>query len=172
MAKLDDYLQRKAAALAARQADFTAKPQAALVRIQATGSVAGNTGIRPIRMGNYTVISDSAPGLAGHSLGPTAPEMLLGAMASCLVHTYLLQAALLDIPLDSVEIEVNGALDFTGAVGLPFEGVLKLEQMSYTPKIVSPASAETIQRLHEAVEVACAVLNTVRYPVQVVRNNS
>ncbi len=103
MAKLDNYLERKAAVLAERRADFTAKPEAALVKLKATAHVAGNTGVRPVRMGDYIVISDSAPGLAGHSLGPTAPEMLLGALASCLVHTYLLQAALLDIPLDSVE---------------------------------------------------------------------
>jgi uncharacterized OsmC-like protein len=171
MAKLDSYLERKAAVLADRRTDFTAKPEAALVRLKATSYVAGNTGVRPVRMGDYVVISDSAPGLAGHSLGPTSPEMLLGALASCLVHTYLLQAALLNIPLDSVEIEVTGALDMTGAVGLPYEGPLKLEGIHYKPRLESPAGPEAFQRLHAAVENACAVLNTVRNPVEVVRTD-
>ena len=169
MAKLDSYLERKAAVLADRRADFTAKPEAALVKLKVTSHVAGNTGVRPVRMGDYVVISDSAPGLAGHSLGPTSPEMLLGALASCLVHTYLLQAALLEIPLDRVEIEVTGALDMTGAVGLPYEGPLKLESIRYKPTLASPAGPEAFQRLHTAVEQACAVLNTVRNPVEVVR---
>jgi len=169
MAKLDHYLERKAAVLAERRADFTAKPEAALVKLKATAHVAGNTGVRPVRMGDYIVISDSAPGLAGHSLGPTAPEMLLGALASCLVHTYLLQAALLDIPLDSVEVEINGAFNMAGAVGMPQPDPLKLEGISYKPTLVSPAPADVLQRLHAAVEHTCAVLNTLRSPVDVVR---
>lgn len=169
MAKLESYLARKAAVLAERRADFTANPAAAVVKLKATAHVAGNTGVRPIRMGDYVVISDSAPGLAGHSLGPTAPEMLLGALASCLVHTYLLQAALLDIPLDSVEVEINGAFNLAGAVGMSQPEPLKLESISYKPMLVSSAPAEAIQQLHAAVEHTCAVLNTLRSPMEVVR---
>jgi uncharacterized OsmC-like protein len=170
MAQLDPYLIHKAAVLAQRRSDFTADPTAALVQIKATSQVAGNTGVRPVRMGDYVVISDSAPGLAGHALGPSSPEMVLGALASCLVHTYLLQAALLGIPLDTVAIEVQGALDMTGVVGLPAAAPIKLDSLSYTPTITSPADQETIGRLHAAVEATCAVLNTLRHPVPVIRH--
>ena len=171
MAKLDSYLERKAGVLAQGRAKFTASPEAALVRLKATSHVAGNTGVRPVRMGDYIVISDSAPGLAGHSLGPSSPEMLLGALASCLVHTYLLQAALLEIPLDNVEVEISGALDMTGVVGLPAAGPLKMEQLGYKADISSPAADSDIARLHGAVESACAVLNTLRSPMEVVRQD-
>ena len=77
------------------------------MRLKASSHVAGNTGVRPVKMGEYIVISDSAPGLAGNSLGPSSPEMLLGALASCLIHTYLLQASLLAIPLDNVEVTIG-----------------------------------------------------------------
>jgi len=170
MAKLDEYLGRKAAVLAQRREDFTAKPDAALVKLKVSSHVAGNTGVRPVRMGDYVVISDSAPGLAGNSLGPSSPEMLLGALASCLVHTYLLQATLFELPLDHIEIEVHGALDMTGVVGLPAEGPLKLEGLSYTPRITAPISEADVQRLHTAVEQTCAVLNTLRSPMTVARN--
>ena len=169
MAQLDAYLERKAGVLAQGREKFTTSPEAALVRLKATSHVAGNTGVRPVRMGDYIVISDSAPGLAGHSLGPSSPEMLLGALASCLVHTYLLQAALLEIPLDNVEIEITGALDMTGVVGLPADGPIKLEQLGYKADITSPASDADITRLHAAVETACAVLNTLRSPMEVKR---
>ena len=169
MSKLEPYLQRKADVLAQRQAHFQENPGAALVQLKATSHVAGNTGIRPVKMGEYIVISDSAPGLAGHSLGPSSPEMLLGALASCLIHTYLLQATLLNIPLDQVEVVIEGALDMTGVVGLPAEGPLKLQDLSYTPTVTAPASDEQIAQLHEAVEQTCAVLNTLRSPMAVVR---
>lgn len=169
MALLDSYIERKAKVLAQRREDLTANPEAAFVPLKATSHAAGITGVRPVQMGQYIVISDSAPGLAGHSLGPSSPEMLLGALASCLVHTYLLQATLLDIPLDGVEIEVTGGLDMTAVVGLPSDAPIRLERLAYAPTVASPAGPEEIERLHAAVEETCAVLNTLRSPMEVVR---
>jgi len=169
MALLDSYIERKAKVLAQRREDFTARPDAAYVPLKATSHAAGITGVRPVQMGQYIIISDSAPGLAGHSLGPSSPEMLLGALASCLVHTYLLQATLLEIPLDGVEIEITGGLDMTGVVGLPSDKPIRLENLAYQPTITSPADAATIERLHAAVEQGCAVLNTLRSPMKVIR---
>ena len=95
-------------------------------------------------MGEVLFITDSAPALAGHALGPTAPEMLLGALASCLVHTYLIQATLLQIPLDNVEVEVKGALDMSGVVGLPYTALPQLSEVTYSAKVTSPAAPEDI----------------------------
>ncbi|MCB0080296.1 MAG: OsmC family protein [Caldilineaceae bacterium] len=169
MAKLDSYMQYKATVLAQRREQFSANPEASLVHLQATSHVAGNTGVRPVKMGDYIIISDSAPGLAGNSLGPSSPEMLLGALASCLIHTYLLQATLLEIPLDHVEVTIFGGLDMAPVVGLPQKGPIKLEALSYKPVVTSDAPAETIERLHAAVEESCAVLNTLRSPMTVER---
>ncbi len=169
MAKLASYLQRKAEALAARQADYTAQPEKAVIQVKASSKVAGITGARPTRMGDTLIVSDSAPGLAGHALGPTAPEMLLGALASCLVHTYLIQAVLLNIPLDHVEIEISAALDMSGVVGLPYDQPPLLQNVRYTAHIESPAAAEQIAHMHAIVEATCPVLNTLRLPVSVER---
>lgn len=169
MSELDHYLERKAAVLAQRRADFTASPEKATVRIQARSWVAGETGARPVQMGETRWITDSAPALAGHGLGPTAPEMLLGALASCLVHTYLIQAALLNLPFESVEVEVRGVLPMDGVVGLPYERPPQIEEILYTAHVRSSASPEDIARMHQAVEETCPVLNTLRFPTKVVR---
>lgn len=166
MAKLDTYIARKTAVLADRRADFTANPAAALITITASSKVAGITGARPTRAGEHAVLTDSAPGLAGHALGPTAPELLLGALASCLVHTYLIQAALLDIPLDHVEVEVSGRLDMAGVVGLPYTQPPRMQDITYHAKVESPAPAEAVAEMHRLVDETCPVLNTVRYPVE------
>ena len=169
MARLDGYLQHKAGVLAQRRADFTATPAAAVVPLRAVSHCAGTTGVRPVKMDEHTVVSDSAPGLAGNSLGPSSPQMLLGALASCLVHTYLLFGALLAIPLDSVEVEVTGSLDMTGVVGLPTAEPTLIGGLSYAPRITSPAVPSEIARLHAAVDQGCAVLNTLRAPLPVAR---
>lgn len=171
MPLLDSYLARKTAVLAARRADYEAKPESSTLTIRASSQVAGITGARPVRIGEHTVLTDSAPGLAGHSLGPTSPELLLGSLASCLVHTYLIQAVLLNIPLDHVEIEVSGKLDMTGVVGLPVEQPPRMADITYAARVQSPASPEDIERMHAAAEESCPVLNTLRYPVSVRRES-
>jgi uncharacterized OsmC-like protein len=172
MAKLDNYIERKAKALADRQQDWTANPDSAVATIKASSKVAGITGARPTRMGETVLISDSAPGLAGHALGPTAPEMLLGALASCLVHTYLIQATLMNIPLDHVEVEVSCKLDYKGVIGMVSDAPPALTNMTYRPHVESPSSAEAINQLHANVAETCPVLNTLRWPLQVERATS
>lgn len=169
MAKLDSYIERKAQAISNRKNDWSANPEKAVVTIKTSSRVAGITGARPTKMGEHTVLSDSAAGLAGHSLGPTAPEMLLGALASCLVHTYLIHATLMNIPLDNVEVETAGTLDYKPVIGLPSELPNSLYNITYTAKVESPASAEDIERLHAAVEAGCPVMNTLRNPINVQR---
>ncbi|MBW7883067.1 MAG: OsmC family protein [Caldilineaceae bacterium] len=169
MPLLDAYLERKQRVLAERSNDYVAAPDKAMVRLTASSWVAGTTGARPVQMGQTRFISDAAPALAGNALGPTAPEMLLGALASCLVHTYLIQAALLDIPLDQVDVEVQGALDMRGVVGLPASSPPQMEQITYQARISSPAETQVLERLHVAVEETCPVLNTLRLPTAVAR---
>lgn len=169
MSPLAQYLSHKGAVLAQRQADFQAAPEKSIVHIKALSWVAGSTGARPVRMGETLFITDSAPALAGHALGPTAPEMLLGALASCLVHTYLIQATLLQLPLDHVEVEVTGELDMGGVVGLPYTVLPQLAKVSYSAQVTSSAAAADIERMHAAVEATCPVLNTIRLPTAVQR---
>lgn len=169
MSALAPYLSRKQAILTQRQSDFQAAPAKAVVHIQASSWVAGNTGARPVQMGETRFLTDSAPALAGHALGPTAPEMLLGALASCLVHTYLIQATLMQLPLDNVQVEVQGALDMSGVVGLPYTALPQLESVAYTAHVTSSAAAADIERMHAAVEETCPVLNTIRLPTPVQR---
>lgn len=167
MSKLASYFTRKAEALAARQSDWTTNPDAGVIDVKAVSSVAGITGARPTRMGQHTVLTDSAPGLAGHALGPTAPEMLLGSLASCLVHTYLIQATLMDIALDHIEVEVSAKLDMKGAVGMAVSSPTLLSNIQYKPRVESSASADQIEALHHAVDETCPVLNTLRAPREI-----
>jgi uncharacterized OsmC-like protein len=169
MSKLDSYFARKAEAIAQRQADFRADPEKAQVRLSASSKVAGITGARPTRIGDTVLISDSGPGLAGHALGPTAPEILLGALASCLVHTYLLQAVLLNIPIDHVEVTASGSLDYAPIVGLPADEPTRMQNITYSAQVESESAPELIEKLHAVVEATCPVLNTLRMPVEVTR---
>lgn len=169
MADIAQFLSRKSVALAQRRADYQADPTSAVITVSARSVLSHETFARPTTMGDTTLISDSKPALGGAGLGPSAPEMLLGALASCLLHTYLLQAVLLNIPLTDASVEVHGELDMSGVVGLPYDQPPQMNNIRYSARVASPAGTEAIARLHAAVEETCPVLNTLTRPTTVRR---
>jgi len=169
MSTLDPYLKRKAGILEQQRQQLADNPDNGIALLRASSYVAGITGIRPVKMGEYTVNTDSGPALAGHGLGPSSPELLLGALASCLAHTYVLQASLHSISLDHVGIEVTGELNLADAVNPDNTSTISIDNLSYRADVKSSADAKVLTRLHELVERACAVLNTIRIAQQVTR---
>ena len=110
MTTLNEYLGDKRQAIAARKARIAAGegvPMTLKARVRAEG----HSGIRRIRIRDFQVISDSEADFAGYDLGPSSPELQLGVLGSCLTHTFLIQAAALGVPLDSLELEVTGTID-------------------------------------------------------------
>jgi uncharacterized OsmC-like protein len=169
MPQLDSYLSRKQAAIQTTRERFTEQPEARTVTITASSHVDPVNYSRPTMMGPHLVVSDSGPALAGQGIGPSAPELLLGSLASCLVHTYLIHAVVLGVALDQVEVTISAALDYGSVIGMPADLPTQLQAIRYQARVESPASAQQIEALHEAVERGCPVLNTLRNPVSITR---
>jgi uncharacterized OsmC-like protein len=169
MLNLNSYLERKSGVLAQRRQDFAAEPAKATVTLRADSWVVGFTGARPVKMGAHTLLSDSAAGLGGNALGPSAPELLAGALASCLAHTYLIAATFHAIPLEGVTVQVQGQLDLTGVVGLPSPDLPCIQNVTWQAQVETSAGAEAVALLHAEVDRMCPVLNTLRLPVSVTR---
>ena len=163
MTTLNEYLAEKRAAIDARMADVAAGKEDA-VTLTARASASGRSGIRRIRIRDFQVISDSDLDFAGYNLGPSSPELQMGVLGSCITHTFLIQAALMGVPLDSVETEVNCTVDVrAGSPG--FEKVpFPPHDIRYSVAIVSPAPQAEIDKLHEAVSNNCPILSLLRNP--------
>jgi uncharacterized OsmC-like protein len=140
---------------------------AAPVALQATARVAGGAGVRPVRVREFTVVTDSGPALAGYNLGPTAPELLLSALASCLAHTFLIVAAMKEIELEALEVDVRASIDFRGVLEVDPEVGVAPHGLTYEARVTSPADAATLAALQADVERLCPVLAAVRYPVMI-----
>jgi uncharacterized OsmC-like protein len=158
MSNLNEYLEQKREALAERRKD-AGDVIARSVRVRAEG----RSGVRRIRIRDFQIVSDSPPDFAGYDLGPNSPELLLGALGSCLTHTYLIQAADLGVPLDALEVEVTTKLDPRASLVGKGNAVFP-EGIAYTVHIESPASTADTTRLREAVERACPILNFLQSP--------
>jgi uncharacterized OsmC-like protein len=163
MTNLNDYLVEKRAALRARKHRIESGALGA-VPIAATVSAEGRSGIRRIRIRDFQVVTDSPPDFAGYNLGPSSPELQLGVLGSCLTHSYLIQAALNDVPVESLEVEVTGTIDARAAHADFAHIPVHPHDLAYTVRIASPASAKQIAKLEEAVERFCPILNLLKRP--------
>lgn len=161
MSSLNEYLDQKRGALGERRKD--AKSDDAVIARSVRVKAEGRSGVRRIRIRDFQIVSDSPPDFAGYDLGPSSPELLLGALGSCLTHSYLIQAADLGVPLDSLEVEVKASLDpRAGLVGKAHS--IFPDGITYTVHIESPADTAETERLREAVERACPILNFLQSP--------
>lgn len=167
MSTLREYLVQKREAILARRTP-EAIANAGPVKLQANVTAEGRSGVRRIRIREFQILADTGPDFAGYNFGPGSPELQVGVLGSCLTHIFLIQAADLQIPLDALSVDVSADQDFrSGQPG--FEDVPRFpHNLTYTVHVESPASAEDIARLHQAVEDVCPILNLLINP-QVIR---
>jgi uncharacterized OsmC-like protein len=167
MSGLREYLVQKRTALQALQ-DRAASPDYVPVALSAHVRAEGRSGVRRIRVRDFQVITDSPPDFAGYDLGPSSPELVLGALGSCLTHTWLIQAAAHDIPIDSLLVDVTGTIDArAGKTGHEHVPVYP-HNIAFTVHVASPVDRNRIDTLELAVDRACPILNLLRTP-QVIR---
>jgi uncharacterized OsmC-like protein len=116
-----------------------------------TAKIAGGLSCE-IREGDYTFIADMPQQIGGEAAGPTPGVYGRAALGSCLAISYMLKAAAMNIPIESLEVEIqadfdDGALLGTSPADVP-PGYLEVR---YSVTIDSDAPQEAImQMLDEA----------------------
>jgi uncharacterized OsmC-like protein len=166
MATLANYLAFKRSKLAELRKRLQ-EPAGAPFELKATARIAGGSGVRPVRVREFTIVTDSGPALAGYDLGPSAPELLLSALASCLAHTYLIVAADRGIAYDTLEVEVRGSIDFCGVLEVGADAPIPPQQLRYEARIGSQVGAQQLAQLQREVERLCPVLQALTQPLVV-----
>ena len=115
----------------------------------------------------FSLTVDEPPSLGGSDTGPNPVELVLAALATCQEITYRAYATALSVPLESVSVKLEGALDLRGFFAVDetvrpgftgVEGVVTLK---------SSASQEELAKLKAVVDEHCPVLDILRAPVPV-----
>jgi uncharacterized OsmC-like protein len=107
----------------------------------------------------FTVPIDEPRELGGNDTGPNPVELLLAALGGCQEIVYRSFAAVLGIEIDRIEVHAKGILDLHGFLGLA-EVPAGFTSISFTTRIVSSASPESIGQLAALVEKHCPVQDT------------
>lgn len=151
---LSDYLPFKRAYL-----DDPDRPVPTGAALTARVSAVGRAGVRTVRIRDHRFVSDSGIAGGGSDLGPIPGEFILAALGGCLNHGWIMQAALADVVLHSLVIDV--------ATTEPPEGSLAPAGYSYTVTVESDASEETLLRLFAIVEQKSYVYRILTNPVSI-----
>lgn len=107
----------------------------------------------------FSVHIDEPRELGGNDTAPNPVELLLAALGGCQEIVYRAFAAVLGIEIVSIEVHAKGHLDLHGFLGLA-EVPAGFTNISFTTRIVSSASPESIRQLAALVEKHCPVQDT------------
>jgi uncharacterized OsmC-like protein len=158
---LGTYLSNKADAMTAAARKLPSG-DAAREAIAAECSAADLTGVRRVRMRDFQIVSDSGPAFGGFGLGPSSPELLLGVLASCLTHTYLIGAAQRGVSLDAVHVRFEAENNDAAFLGLETGDPPYPFNIRGTVKIESRAPQADIDALHAYAAATCPLTKLVR----------
>lgn len=115
----------------------------------------------------FMMTGDAPPGLGGVDGGPAAAEMLLASLASCLTSGIAANAALFDVPIDGLEIEVDGDIDFRGLFGHDKTVRSGCSEIRYKVTVHSSAPEDKVRRCKETIDRKSAVLDMLTNPLKV-----
>lgn len=110
-------------------------------------------------------LASSAPGYVGNPEALNPETLLVGALASCHMLTFLAVCAKRGYVVDRYEDAASGRLDKNA------EGRMAITHVTLRPKVAfsgeKQPSAEELERLHERAHANCFIANSVRAEVEV-----
>jgi len=120
-----------------------------------------------IEDGQWKLVADESPGDGGNGLGPDPGVFTRAALGSCLAVGYVMWAAAVDVPLDSVEVSVEADYDATGMYGIDENVAPGWVAVRYTTKIASPAPEQRVRELIDYADTHSSVLDIIRRAIPV-----
>jgi uncharacterized OsmC-like protein len=115
----------------------------------------------------FTITVDDPPELGGGDHAPFPPELLLAALAGCVTNATATNAALFDVPIDGIEMELEARMDARGMLGHDKSVRNGITDIDYTITIQSPAPEDKVRRCKETIDRKSAIRDTLAHPVNI-----
>jgi uncharacterized OsmC-like protein len=119
------------------------------------------------RTRHFVIMMDAPAGLGGVDSGPAGIEVALVALAGCLTSGVATNAALFDVPIDGLEIDMEGDIDLRGMLGHDKTVRSGFSDIRYTVTVQSPASEEKVRKCKETIDRKSPVGETLANPVKI-----
>ncbi|HKF42868.1 MAG TPA: OsmC family protein [Thermoanaerobaculia bacterium] len=144
---------------------YRADPSASRITLRASGSQSAAPVACSVDIGRAVYEAQAHTGVGGPGTAACSGDLLLGALAACAQITCQMVAAAMGVPVERIEVTVEGDLDLRGTLGLSREVPVGFEQIRMDFDIEAPgATPEQVRALREKTEQYCVVMQTLTRP--------
>ena len=144
---------------------YRTAPETARITLRAQGAQADVPIACSVDLGRVIYEAQAHSGVGGAGTAACSGDLLLGALAACAQLTCQMVATGLAIPVEGIEVTVEGDLDLRGTLGVDKEVPAGFEAIRVAFDVQAPeASAEQLASLAEKTERYCTVFQTLVQP--------
>jgi uncharacterized OsmC-like protein len=140
-------------------------PSSSQITLKARGGQTETPIACSVAIGRAIYQAEAHTGVGGAGTAACSGDMLLGALSACAQITCQMVAAALGMPIERIEVTVEGDLDLRGTLGLSKEVPVGFQRIRTRFEILAPrATPEQLRALQEKTEQYCVVLQTLAQP--------
>src|SRR5271157_6487259 len=141
------------------------EPSASQITLKARGGQTETPIACSVAIGRAMYQAQAHAGVGGAGTAACSGDMLLGALSACAQITCQMVAAAMGIPIERIEVTVEGDLDLRGTLGISKEVPIGFESIRVHFDVVAPkATPEQRRALREKTEQYCVVMQTLIQP--------
>jgi uncharacterized OsmC-like protein len=147
------------------KAGYREHPGSSRVTLTARGGQTDVPVACSVDLGRAIYQAQAHPGVGGVGTAACSGDLLLGALAACAQLTCQMVAASMEIPVEEIQVTVEGDLDLGGTLGVVRDAKVGFESIRLRFNITAPgARPEQLEALLEKTERYCVVLQTLQSP--------
>jgi uncharacterized OsmC-like protein len=140
-------------------------PDSSRITLKARGGQTETPIACSVAVGRAIYQAEAHMGVGGAGTAACSGDMLLGALSACAQITCQMVAAAMAIPIERIEVTVEGDLDLRGTLGISKEVPVGFLRIHTRFEIVAPrATPEQLRALREKTEQYCVVMQTLTQP--------
>jgi uncharacterized OsmC-like protein len=144
---------------------YRAEPGAAKITLRARGSQADAPIACSVDLGRAVYEAQAHSGVGGAGTAACSGDLLLGALAACAQLTCQMVATSIAVPVEGIEVIVEGDLDLRGTLGVAKDVAAGFQAIRVTFDVRAPeATPEQLASLAEKTERYCTVFQTLVQP--------
>ena len=140
-------------------------PNSSRITLRAKGGQSDSPVACSVDIGRAIYHAEAHMGVGGAGAGACSGDLLLGALAACAQITCQMVAASMGIPIQHIDVTVDGDLDLRGTLGISKDVPVGFQSVQLRFHIAAPeATPEQLRGLREKTEQYCVVMQTLTQP--------
>ncbi|HEY1464183.1 MAG TPA: OsmC family protein [Terriglobales bacterium] len=147
---------------------YRREPNSSRITLSAKGGETDTPLSCSVDIGRILYQAEAHKGVGGAGTAACSGDLLLGALAACAQLTCQLVATAMNIPVNKIQVTVDGDMDLSGTLGISKEVPVGFGDIRMKFDIDAPqATPEQLKSLQEKTEQYCVVLQTMLHPPKI-----